>query len=131
MILNRERNIGAEKIERIELAVFIERVAGTAAEGDHSCQTASSLQRSKALEQFRCDVAVGTDKDRIRGRVENDRSASRNQRVNVFGKERNEGGIRHQREAQRRRGRKHRGLVVEQKKRTFARACCFHDGRQH
>jgi hypothetical protein len=51
--------------------------------------------------------------------------------MHVLGKERNEGGIGHERESHGGRGGEHGGLVVEEKERAFARACGFHDSGQY
>ena len=131
VILNRERDVAAEQFEGVEFVVFVERIAGTASESDHSRQLSSRFQGSEAFEQFRCDVAVGTQEHRIGRRVQHDGTTRRSERMHMFGKERNEGGIRHQGESQRRGGGQHGGLVVEQQEHAFARARRFHDGRQH
>ena len=60
MILHRQRDVTGEQFQSVEFTVFVKRVAGTAAEGDHSSETASGAQRSETLEQFRRDVAIGT-----------------------------------------------------------------------
>jgi len=122
VILHGQGNVAAEQVERVEFAVFVKRVSGAAAQAHDSGQTASGFQRRKALEQFRRDVAVGTEEHGVRRRVENNGTARRRERVHMFGEERNEGGIGHQGESLSRRGGQHGGLVVEEKERTFARA---------
>ena len=131
VILNRQRDVAAEQFERIEFAVFVERIAGSAAESDDSGKASSGFQGREALEQFRRDVAIRTQEDRVRGRVEHNGTARRGERVHMFGKERNEGGIGHQGESLCRGRGQHGRLVVEEQEHTFARARRFHDGRQH
>ncbi len=116
MILNGQRNVAAQQIECVEFAVFIERIPGTAAQGDHSRQSSSGFQRGEAFEEFGRDIAIGTQEHRIRGRIKNDRATRRGECMDMFGKERNEGGIGHQGES----------LCH-----ALARSCRFHDGRQH
>ena len=131
MIMHGQRDVAAQQFHGVEFAVLIQRVAGTAAERYNACQPASGPQRRQALEQFRRDIAVGTQKNRIRGRVKNDWAARRSQRVHMFGEERNEGRVRHQGKPLSGCGREHGRLVVEQEERAFARARRFHDRRQH
>jgi hypothetical protein len=63
--------------------------------------------------------------------VQHNRSTRRGKRVHVFGKERNEGRLRQHGEALRRHGTQHGGLLIENEKRTFARARRFHYSGQH
>ncbi len=91
VVLNGERDVAAEKFESVEFAVFVERVAGAAAQSDNSGQTSDCLQRGEALEQFRRDVAIGTQEHGIRGGIQHNGTARRGERVHVFRKERNEG----------------------------------------
>ena len=128
MILNRQRNVAAQQLECVEFAVFIKSIAGTPAEGDDSGQAASGLQRGKTLEEFGRDVAIGTEKYRVRGRIENDGTTRGGKSMNMFRKERNEGGIWHQGKSLCRGRGQHGGLVIEEQKRAFARARRFHDG---
>ncbi len=131
MILNGQRDVAAQQFQRVQFAVFIQRIAGTPAQGNHSGQAASGLQWSEAFEQFGRDIAVGTQEYRVRGRIENYRTTRRIERMNVFREERNEGRIWHQGESLCCGRGQHGGLVIEEQKRAFARARRFHDGRQH
>ena len=45
VILHGERDVAAQEFERVEFAVFIECVAGAAAEGDHAGETTCGFQR--------------------------------------------------------------------------------------
>jgi len=131
VILNRECDVAAEQLEGVEFAVFVERLAGTAAKADDTRKASSGFQWGEALEKFGSNVAVRTQKNRVGRRVENDGSARRGESVYVFRKERNEGGIRHEGKSQGGGGSQHGGFVAKQKQRALARARSLHDGRQH
>src|SRR5579864_1950802 len=61
VILDGESTVAAEQFERVEFAVFIERIAGTASEGDDASEAPRGFERREALEEFGRDVAVGTE----------------------------------------------------------------------
>src|ERR1700727_2879527 len=114
VILHGQRDVAAQMFQSTEFAVFIERIASPAAEGNDARQTSSSFEWREALEEFGGNVAVGTEKHRIGGGVENDRPSCGRERMNMFGKERNEGRVGHQGESLGRGGSQHRRLVIEE-----------------
>src|ERR1700722_16694626 len=131
MIVHGQCNVAAQQIEGIEFAVFVERIAGTASEGNDTGQFSRGAERSETLEKFWSDIAVRTQENRISGSVENDRAARRNERMHVLREERKKCRSGQKGESLRRRGGQQGGLVIEQKERTFARARRFHNGGQH
>ncbi len=49
VILHGQRDVAAQQFECVEFAVFIERIAGTAAESDDSGQASSGFQRARGI----------------------------------------------------------------------------------
>ena len=131
MILDGQRHVVAEHLKGIERILFVQRIAGTASQGDDANELAADLQRANTLEKFGSDVAVRAQEGIVGGTVERHRSAGRSQGVHVAGKQGHQRRFRQQRETL--------GIDRGQERRTFAEreehalpcASRFHHGRQH
>ena len=49
VILNRQCHIAAEQFEGVEFAVFVERVAGTTAKTDYSCEASTGFATAPGI----------------------------------------------------------------------------------
>src|SRR5712671_5765572 len=83
VILNGQRHVVAQHFKSVEGVFFVCRFAGPASEGDHSGELSPNFQWANALEQFRRDVAVRTQKAIVGGTVEQYRADGRGQGVDV------------------------------------------------
>src|SRR5438270_14102241 len=63
MVLYREGNVRAQQFQRIQFTVFVEGIARSATQGNHSGEASAGLERRQALEEFRGDVPVGAQKN--------------------------------------------------------------------
>ena len=96
VILNGQCHVVAQHLKSVELVFFVQGIARPASEGNHSNQLSPDLQRANALEQFRRDIAVRTQKDVVGGTVEHDRAGGCGESMYVAGKQGNQRWFRQQ-----------------------------------
>src|SRR5438128_11573639 len=86
VVLDGQVYITTEQTQGLELVIVIESIAFAAAQNHQADEFSADLQRCDALEQLRRDVAIGTQKIVVVGRVEHDGAAGYGQSMHVPGK---------------------------------------------
>src|SRR5258708_21260925 len=97
MVLDRERDVMAKHVERLQSFLVVRRVAFTTAKSNRSNQLAGNFERRHTLEKFRRNISVRAQESVVRRLGQQYRSMRGAERVNVAGKKRNYGKIRNHR----------------------------------
>ena len=98
MVLNGERHIVAQEIERLQFLFVIEGIAFATPKRDCSNQPAANSQRSHAAKQFGRNVAVRAKKGIVGGSGEQHRTLGRTQGMHVTRQQRDDRGLGYQSE---------------------------------